>query len=120
VAALGFGGVMAGVAGAYLSVVATGGVFIDGMTNGRGFLAIAIAIFGRWHPAKAAIAALLFGAAEALQFRGQALLGDWVSPPLLLMIPFVLAIITWVVLGRSESHPRDLGKPFVRAHEEQL
>ena len=116
--AVGFGGVMAGVAGAYLSVVATGGVFIDGMTNGRGFLAIAIVIFGRWHPAKAALAALLFGAAEALQFRGQALLGEWVSPPLLLMAPFILAIATWVFLGRSKNAPGDLGKPFIRAHED--
>ena len=71
IAAMTFGGLMAGVAGAYLSIVATSGVFIDNMTLGRGFLAIAITIFGRWKPYRVALAALLFGAAEALQFSSQ-------------------------------------------------
>jgi general nucleoside transport system permease protein len=117
IAAMTFGGVMAGLAGAYLSIVATSGVFIDNMTLGRGFLAIAITIFGRWKPYRVALAALLFGAAEALQFSSQAVFGGSVSPPLLLMIPFVLAIIAWAIMGRGSSAPEDLGRPFVRSDQ---
>ena len=113
--ALLFAGAMAGMAGAYLSIVQTSGVFIDNMTNGRGFLAIAMTIFGRWHPVKIAAAALLFGGAEALQFRGQAILGRDVSPALLFMVPFVLALLAWVALGRGQSGPADLGRPFLRS-----
>jgi simple sugar transport system permease protein len=117
IAAMTFGGAMAGVAGAYLSLVATSGVFIDNMTLGRGFLAIAITIFGRWNPFWVMLAALLFGAAEALQFSGQAVFGESVPTPLLLMFPFVLAIVAWVVMGRGESAPRDLGRPFIRSEQ---
>jgi simple sugar transport system permease protein len=117
IAAMTFGGMMAGMAGAYLSIVATSGVFIDNMTLGRGFLAIAITIFGRWKPFRVALAALLFGAAEALQFSSQAVFGGSVSPPLLLMIPFVLAIVAWAIMGRGSSAPEDLGRPFVRSEQ---
>jgi simple sugar transport system permease protein len=115
IAAMTFGGMMAGMAGAYLSIVATSGVFIDNMTLGRGFLAIAITIFGRWKPFRVALAALLFGAAEALQFSSQAVFGGSISPPLLLMIPFGLAIIAWAIMGRGSSAPEDLGRPFTRS-----
>jgi simple sugar transport system permease protein len=115
IAAMTFGGVMAGLAGAYLSIVATSGVFIDNMTLGRGFLAIAITIFGRWRPYRVALAALLFGAAEALQFSSQAVFGGSVSPPLLLAIPFVLAIVAWAIIGRGSAAPGDLGRPFARS-----
>jgi general nucleoside transport system permease protein len=117
IAAMTFGGLMAGVAGAYLSIVATSGVFIDNMTLGRGFLAIAITIFGRWKPYRVAMAALLFGAAEALQFSSQAVFGGSVSPPLLLMIPFLLAIVAWAIMGGGSSAPGDLGRPFVRSEQ---
>jgi simple sugar transport system permease protein len=117
IAALTFGGAMAGLAGGYLSLIATSGVFIDNMTLGRGFLAIAITIFGRWNPFYVALAALFFGAAEALQFSGQALFGESVPTPLLLMAPFVLAIVAWVVMGRSGAAPADLGRPFLRGEQ---
>ena len=117
IAALSFGGAMAGLAGGYLSLIATSGVFIDNMTLGRGFLAIAITIFGRWNPFYVALAALFFGAAEALQFSGQALFGESVPTPVLLMTPFVLAIVAWVVMGRSGAAPADLGRPFLRSEQ---
>ena len=109
-----FGGVMAGLAGAYLSVVATSGVFIDNMTLGRGFLAIAITILAGWRPGWVAAAALFFGAAEALQFSSQAVFGASVPAPLLLMLPFVATIVAWSLVGRAGRIPGDLGRPFVR------
>lgn len=101
--------------GAYLALVQTGGVFIDNMTGGRGYLAIAIAIFGRWNPPLVCVAALLFGAADALQYQGQAL-GLALPTAILLMSPFLLALVTWVFLGRSKLAPGDLGRPFIRGH----
>src|ERR687893_774214 len=66
------GGGFAGLAGASL-VLAQVGSFAEGMTAGRGYVAIAIVVLGRWHPAGVAAAALLFGGATALQFIFQAL-----------------------------------------------
>jgi general nucleoside transport system permease protein len=108
-----FAGAMAGVAGAYLALVQAGGIFIDNMTQGRGYLAIAVAIFGRWRPLWVCAAALLFGGAEALQYEGQSI-GVELPTAVLLMFPFVLALVTWVALGRSSAAPGDLGRPFVR------
>ncbi|CAN5248200.1 ABC transporter permease [soil metagenome] len=108
-----FTGFMAGLGGAYLCIVQTGGVFIDNMTGGRGYLAIAVAIFGRWQPLWVCAAALLFGAADALQYQGQNL-GLSVPTAILLMFPFALALLTWVLLGRSKAAPADLGRPFIR------
>lgn len=115
IAAVTFTGFMAGLGGAYLALVQTGGVFIDNMTGGRGYLAIAIAIFGRWNPPWVCAAALLFGAADALQYQGQAL-GLALPTAILLMFPFLLALVTWVLLGRSKVAPADLGRPFIRGH----
>jgi simple sugar transport system permease protein len=113
VAVVAFTGLMAGFGGAYLSLVASGGFFVDNITGGRGYLAIAVTIFGRWNPLWICAAALLFGAADALQYQGQ-LLGLAVPTPILLMFPFLLALVTWVLLGRSQAAPTDLLRPFVR------
>jgi simple sugar transport system permease protein len=115
VGAMCFACAMAGLAGAYLSIVATSGVFIENMTLGRGFLAIAVTIFGRWNPFWIAAAAVLFGAAEALLVSGQLLLGGSISPPLLMMAPFLLAIVAWALMGTSKGAPADLGRPFLRS-----
>jgi simple sugar transport system permease protein len=111
--ACGFTGFMAGVAGAYLALVEAGGIFVDNMTQGRGYLAIAVAIFGRWRPLWVCAAALLFGGAEALQYEGQSV-GVHLPTAILLMFPYILALVTWIALGRSEAAPADLGRPFVR------
>lgn len=113
VASVVFAGVMAGLGGALLALVQTGGLFIDNMTGGRGYLAIAIAIFGRWQPLWVCAAALLFGAADALQYQGQTI-GISVPTPILLMFPFLLALAAWVLLGRGRAAPQELGRPFVR------
>jgi simple sugar transport system permease protein len=84
------GGAMAGLGGATL-VLAQVGTFAEQMTAGRGFIAIAIVVLGGWQPVRVAAAALLFGAAAALQFLFQAL-GTPVPYQLFLMMPYLLAL----------------------------
>lgn len=108
-----FTGVLAGLGGAYLCVVASGGIFVDNMTAGRGYLAIAVAIFARWHPGRALIVAMTLGLLEALQFQGQ-YLGIQIAAPLLMAVPFVVALLTWLMMGRASAAPADLGRPFLR------
>jgi general nucleoside transport system permease protein len=103
------GGAFAGLAGATL-VLAQVGSFAENMTAGRGYVAIAIVVLGRWHPVGVAIAALLFGAATALQFVFQAL-GLAVPYQLFLMLPYVLTLLALAgAVGRVRA-PADLGKP---------
>jgi len=108
-----FTGVLAGLGGAYLCVVASGGIFVDNMTAGRGYLAIAVAIFARWHPGRALIVAMTLGLLEALQFQGQ-YLGIQIAAPLLMAVPFVVALLAWLMMGRASAAPADLGRPFLR------
>lgn len=107
-----FGGAMAGLAGAYLSLTATGGVFVENMTLARGFLALSVAIIAPRRPFGVAFVAMLFGAAEALPFHGQVVLGAAVPPPLFLMLPFVLVLLGWGILGGSGVAPAEWGRPF--------
>ena len=87
-----FGGAMGGLAGGAL-VLAQVGAFAEGMSAGRGFIAIAIVALGRWHPLGVAAAALLFGAATALQFLLQAM--GWALPyQLFLALPYALTLFT--------------------------
>ncbi|MGH7512270.1 MAG: ABC transporter permease [Gemmatimonadales bacterium] len=102
------GGAFAGLGGATL-VLAQVGTFAEGMTAGRGYVAIAIVVLGRWHPVGVAIAALLFGAATALQFVFQAI-GVAVPYQLFLMLPYVLTLLALGgAVGRVRA-PADLGK----------
>ncbi len=105
-----FAGMMAGMAGGYLSL-ADVPYFTPGMTVGRGFIALAIVIFGKWHPVKACGAALLFGLGSALDVRIQAL--GWHIPyQLLLMLPYVLCLgVLAGCVGRADA-PLALGKPY--------
>jgi ABC-type uncharacterized transport system permease subunit len=104
------GGGFAGLGGATL-VLAQVGTFAERMTAGRGYLAIAIVVLGRWHPAGVAAAALLFGLAMALQFLFQAL--DVRAPyQLFLMLPYLLTLLALAgVVGRVRA-PGDLGRPL--------
>ena len=105
-----FAGAMAGIGGGYLSL-ADVPYFTPGMTAGRGFIALAIVIFGKWHPVKACGAALLFGLGFALDNRFQAFGWDvqyqWFS-----MLPFVLCLAVLAgFVGKAEA-PLALGKPY--------
>lgn len=102
------GGGFAGLGGATL-VLAQVGTFAERMTAGRGFLAIAIVVLGRWHPVGVALAALLFGVATALQFLFQAV-GVRAPYQLFLMLPYLLTLLALAGgVGRVRA-PADLGR----------
>lgn len=105
-----FAGIMAGIGGGYLSL-ADVPYFTPGMTAGRGFTALAIVIFGKWHPVKALGAALLFGLGFALDARFQA--AGWeIQYQLFLMFPYVLCLVVLTgFVGKAEA-PLALGKPY--------
>lgn len=103
-----FGSALGGLAGGAL-VLAQAGSFAEGMSAGRGFLAIAIVALGRWRPGGVAAASLVFGAAMALQFVVQAL-GWRVRYELVLMLPYILTLVALGAFGRGVA-PRMLGRP---------
>ena len=102
------GGALAGLAGGTL-VLAQAGTFAENMSAGRGFIAIAIVVLGRWQPLGVALGAVLFGAASALQFAFQAM--GWVAPyQLFLVIPYLLTLAVLAgAVGRARA-PAALGK----------
>jgi len=105
-----FGGALAGVSGAHLAL-AHAGTFAENMSAGRGFIAIAVVVLGRWNPLLVLASALLFGAASALQFLLQAL-GLDLPYQLFLALPYLLtlaALAGWV--GRSRA-PAALALPW--------
>ncbi len=83
------------------------------MTAGRGFIALAAVIFGRWNPVGAALAALAFGAADALQLRFQAF-GVEISNQLLLMMPYLLTLIAVIAFRGRTAAPAALTQPYVK------
>ena len=111
-AAVLIGGGAAGLAGAYL-VLGRVGIFRDNVVIGQGFIALAVVILGRWHPFKAALAALAFGMAEALQLLLQAR-GSTLPTQLLLSLPYLMTFIAISgLLGRA-NQPAALLKPHLR------
>lgn len=105
-------GVMAGVGGAVLSI-GNLNLFAEGMTSGRGFIAIACVILGRWSPIGALGAALLFAGVDALQFRLQSL-GTGIASQIWLALPYVLCLVILAGFGGRTRMPTSLGTPFVR------
>ena len=105
-------GALGGLAGANLSLEQVGS-FTEGMTNGRGFIALAANIFGRWTPVGSYLASLLFGFADALQIKLQ-LFRDIITIPsqFFLMLPYVLTVVVLAgVVGRAVS-PAAVGVPY--------
>jgi ABC-type uncharacterized transport system permease subunit len=103
-------GCMAGLGGVFLTLEAVGS-FERGMTNGRGFIALAVMVFGKWHPLGAAAGALLFGFATALQ--GQLQFFDINVPHQFVgMLPYLLTVIVLAgFVGRARP-PAHVGKPY--------
>ena len=105
-------GLLAGLAGAYLSV-AQGAGFGRDMTAGQGFIALAAIIIGRWRPLGALFGCLLFGAVAALELRAHAW-GLPVSSYVIQMLPYVAALALLAGIGRSARMPAAIGIPFTR------
>jgi ABC-type uncharacterized transport system permease subunit len=107
------GGATAGMAGAYL-VLAQIGLFRDSIVSGQGFIALGIVIFGRWCPWKAAVAALVFGACDALQLSLQ-LGGANIPPQLLASLPYIVTILAISgVFGGKAIQPASLMVPYAK------
>jgi len=100
-------GCLASLGGAYLTLVQIR-FFVEGMSAGKGFIAIAALIFGKWHPVGSALACLLFGATEALQLQIQAF-GANIPYQFLLMLPYIIAILALVGLAGKSIPPKALG-----------
>ena len=102
-------GLLAALGGAYLSMGLLS-AFTENMTGGRGFIALAALIFGRWNPLGAAGAALLFGFAQAITFRAG---GQEIIPiEFLQMLPYILTIVVLAGFGGRAIAPAAIGKPY--------
>ncbi len=105
--AVAMSGVLAALGGVYLALDQH--QFTDNMSAGRGFIALAAVIFGRWHPMRAALACILFAAAETLQIQLQ---GSTVLPTQFIqMIPYVLTVVALAGLVGRAVPPAALGRP---------
>ncbi len=113
-----FGGAMAGLGGAYLSLVYTP-LWVENMTAGRGWIALALVVFAAWRPGRAFFGAYLFGGITIIQLHVQGV--GWAIPSQLLsMLPYLVTIIVLVVISRDSgkqrlSAPASLGKIFYAA-----
>lgn len=107
-----FAGLMAGLGGAFLSIAEIH-AFTEGMTRGVGYLAIVAVIFGNWRIGRVVGACLMFGAATALQFQLPAF-GIHLPNALLIMLPYVLALLAVAGLVGRQTAPRALAQPFWR------
>jgi len=105
-------GVLTGLAGAYLTLAYTN-TFVEGISAGRGFVALAVVIVGRWNAYGIAAASLLFGAAMGLQFELQAS-GAALPYQLFLALPYALTLIVLALVGGQAQAPSALGERYVR------
>jgi len=107
------GGMLAGLGGAVL-VCGPLGLYIENVTAGRGWVALALVVFARWRPMACAAGALLFGLCDAVQLRLQ---GQATAVPyeLFLALPYLITLLALVVRGRTSAAPLALGEPFRRS-----
>ncbi len=110
------GGALCGVAGAYLSVIYTP-MWVQGMTAGRGWIALALTTFATWRPGRVLLGAYLFGGVTMLQFYLQAS-GVQVPSQLLAMLPYLATIVVLALLSRNPlwirvNMPASLGRRFM-------
>src|SRR5450432_4816384 len=114
-AAVVVGGALCGIAGAYIAVVYTH-LWVEGMTAGKGWIALALTTFATWRPARVLLGAYLFGGVTMLQFQLQGE-GVQISSQLLTMLPYLATICVLVLISRNASFirinmPASMGKPF--------
>lgn len=106
-------GALCALGGAALSI-GIGNTFTEGMTSGRGFIALAVVVFGRWKPTGALFAALVFAAADVGQARLQAGGTVAVPYPVFLAVPYVLTLLALALRGAKVKGPAALGEAFVQ------
>ncbi len=112
--ALGIAGGLMGLGGAFLSLAQLG-AFTHGIIAGRGWVAIALVIFGNWNPVKVMWGSLIFGGTYALQLRLQAMGLELPIPyETFLALPYIVTIVALVIAGRQASYPAALLKPYRR------
>lgn len=114
-AAVIFGGACAGLGGAYLAVAYTPS-WVEGMTAGRGWIALALVVFATWKPWRVIVGAYLFGGVTLAQFQAQAA-GVAVPSQLLAMLPYLATVIVLAIISRDATMirvnaPESLGKPY--------
>ena len=112
-----FGCIMAAIGGAYLSLVYAPS-WSNGMTAGKGWIAVALVIFSTWHPALAAVGALLFGGIDVFSTRIQAI-GVDIPAYFIRMLPYIFTILVLIIytgdfVKRKTSAPKALGVPYDR------
>lgn len=110
-----FGGAMAGIGGAYLSVAYTP-LWVENIAAGRGWIALALVVFATWRPGRLLIGAWLFGGMTVLQLQGQAI-GLRVPSEFLSAVPYLATIIVLVIISRDRAllmrnFPASLARPF--------
>lgn len=110
-----FGGFMSGLAGAYLSLVYTP-LWAEGMTAGRGWIALALVTFATWRPLRVVLGAYLFGGVTMLQFNMQAM-GIEIPSQIMSMTPYLATILVLILISRNPKWialnvPASLGKTF--------
>lgn len=114
-----FGGAMAGLGGAYVSM-AYSPLWVEGMTAGRGWIALALVVFASWRPGRILLGAYLFGGITILQLHAQAI-GINVPSQIMSMLPYLATILVLVLISRDQvriklNAPASLGKPFHPGH----
>ncbi len=114
-----FGGAMAGLGGAYVSM-AYSPLWVEGMTAGRGWIALALVVFASWRPGRILLGAYLFGGITILQLHAQAI-GINVPSQMMSMLPYLATIVVLVLISRDRMRiklnaPASLGKPFHPGH----
>ena len=110
-----FGGACAGIAGAYLSLVQTP-MWVEGMSAGKGWIALALVVFGTWKPARVVLGAYLFGGVTQFQLFAQGF-GLPIPTEFLSMLPYAATIIVLVIICRDPktillNQPASLGISF--------
>lgn len=110
-----FGGACAGLGGAYLSLVQTP-LWVENLTAGRGWIALALVVFAAWRPMRLLFGAYLFGGITILQLHSQAF-GLEIEPQLLSMLPYLATIVVLVLISQNRSRarlnaPANLGQTF--------
>jgi simple sugar transport system permease protein len=109
------GGALCGLAGAYISLV-TAPLWVEGLTAGRGWIALALTVFATWRPVRLLLGAYLFGGVTMLQLQLQGM-GVDVPAPIMSMLPYLATVVVLVLISRNpgwirRNMPASMGKPF--------